>query len=81
VQGYFAALANDECWQFETGGRQYPEDCVLVKLDYFPKRNGSEIDVLAGKCTFVASCLSFMWSPKNAAQLIACLRQYASLRW
>ena len=81
MQGYFAALANDECWQFETGGRQYPEHYVRVNVDYFRKRKGSEIDVLAGKCTFVASCLSFMWSPKNAAQLIACLRQYASLRW
>jgi len=57
-----------ECWQFETGGRQYPEKAVLVKLDYVPNRNGTDITVWGGKGTVVASCLSFMWCPKDTTQ-------------
>ena len=68
----------DECWHFETGGRQYPEECVRVKLDYVPNRNGRDVTLWGGKRTVVASCLSFMWSPKDTARLIACLRQCAS---
>jgi len=71
----------DECWQFETGGKQYPDECVLVKFVYLPKRNGSDNHVYRGKCTVVASCLSIMWSPKDTAQLTACLLKCASLRW
>jgi hypothetical protein len=80
--GYFAMKEVDECWQFQAGGLQYPEECVLVKLDYVPDRNGTDMTVWGGKRTvIVASTLSFMWSPKYAAQLIACSCQCASLRW
>ena len=81
MQGYFAIHEDDECWKFETGGRQYPEACVRVTLDYVPNLNGRDIAVWGGKCTVVASCLLFMWSPKDTAQLIARLRQCESVRW
>jgi hypothetical protein len=58
----------NECWHFKTGGRQYPEDTLLVKLDYVPSRNGEDITVWAGKGTVVASSLSSMWSPKDTAR-------------
>jgi hypothetical protein len=70
----------NECWQFETGGPQYPEKCVVVMLDYVPNHNGTDITVLGGKRTVVPPLL-FMWSPKDTAQLVACLCQCASLRW
>jgi len=44
-KGYFAMKEVDECWHFQTGGRQYPEEAILVKLDYVPNRNGTDITV------------------------------------
>jgi hypothetical protein len=58
----------DKCWEFKTGGLQYPEDGVLVKLTYVPNRNETDITFWGGKGTVVASCLSFMLSPKDTAQ-------------
>jgi len=69
----------DECWQFQAGGRRYPEECVLVKFFYVPDRNGTDMSVWGGKRTvIVASSLSFMWSPKDTAQLITCSCQCVS---
>ena len=66
--GYFAIEEDDECWQFETGGQQYPEDRLVVKLNYVPYRNGTDITVWGGKVTVVASSLSSVWSRKDTAQ-------------
>ena len=71
----------EECWRFQTGGREYPKECALVKLDYVPNSNGRDFTVWGGKRTVVASSLSLMWSPKNTAQPLACLRHFASPKW
>ena len=60
---------NNECWQYQTGGWQYPEKPVTVKLGYIPKRNSTDIDACSGKRTVIASSSSYTWYPKDTAQL------------
>lgn len=61
-KGYFAIHEDDECWKFETGGRQYPEACVRVTLDYVPNLNGRDIAVWGDNdhCAYLYNSLYIM---------------------